>query len=428
VLGHALPMLRHPLRFVESLRRHGSVVRISLGPTPVYVVNDPELLHRVMVTDASGFTRGRVFDRARRFFGDGLATVAGDAHVRQRRLLQPAFRRDQVSAYLAAMWRAAEEKAGSWRPGQVLAVNEEMDDLSISVLARTMFASTVSSAEARELSRAVDVVIRGAAVRAALPVFVERLPLPANRRYGAAIARLRAIVADIVTVHRADGALDDVVTMLMAARDAASGLALSDVQLRDEIISILIAGTDSAAATIAWAFHELGGHPDVERRLHAELDVRVDGPPDGHEWLRRLEYTGRVLAETMRLHALWMTMRRTLVPVELGGVRIPAGTEVMFSPYALHRDPAVFPEPNRFDPDRWHPERARELLPHTFIPFGAGIHRCLGEHFATAEATLAIAAIARRWRLRPVPGHRVREVASALVYPDHLPMTAELRS
>src|SRR5205807_8903388 len=137
--------------------------------------------------------------------------------------------------------------------------------------------------------------------------------------------------------------------------------------------------------------------------------------------------TGRVLTETLRLHGLWMVMRRALVPVRLGGVTIPAGAEVLYSLYAQHRDPSLFPDPERFDPDRWLPERSRDRPAHPFVPFGAGAHRCIGEHFALAEATIAVAVIARRWRLRPVPGRPVREVASAVVHPDHLPMVAEAR-
>jgi cytochrome P450 len=255
--------------------------------------------------------------------------------------------------------------------------------------------------------------MRGAAVRAALPAFVDRLPLPGNRRYGAAIARLHGIVEGIVAGDRAG----ELVSMLTAA-------GLTGRQLHDEVVSILIAGTDSVAATLSWVFHEVGRHPDVERRLHVELD-RLDQPPADLEGLQLLEYTGRVLAETLRLHGLWMVMRRTLAPVDLGGVRIPAGAEVLYSLYALHRDPAVFAEPDHFDPDRWLPERVREVPRHAFVPFGAGAHRCLGEHFGVAEATVATAAIAGRWRLRPVPGHRVREVATAVVHPDHLPMIVE---
>jgi cytochrome P450 len=172
---------------------------------------------------------------------------------------------------------------------------------------------------------------------------------------------------------------------------------------------------------MAWAFHELGRSPAAEARLHEEVDAAST-----LDVATRLPYTDRVIAETLRLHSVWLIMRRALVPVELGGAWLPAGAELLYSLYSMHRNPALFPEPERFDPDRWSPDRMPPAR-HAFLPFGAGAHRCLGEHFGMVETRIAVATIARRWRLRPVPGHRVREVASAVVHPDDLPMRAEPR-
>jgi len=220
----------------------------------------------------------------------------------------------------------------------------------------------------------------------------------------------------------------DLLSMLVRARDAETGAAMSATQVRDELVTMLVAGTETTGRLLSWLCYELGGNPEVEARLWDEIDTVLAGRPVTFDDLRELRYTQRLIKEVLRLHnPVWVSMRRTTVPVELGGVRIPANADLFYSPATLHRDPALYPEPLRLDPDRWLPERAGSLPEKGYIPFGNGRHKCLGDHFALTEAAIALTTICARWRLVPVPGHRLREVAWTTVHPKSLPMIAEPR-
>ncbi|MFE4394396.1 MULTISPECIES: cytochrome P450 [Streptomycetaceae] len=223
------------------------------------------------------------------------------------------------------------------------------------------------------------------------------------------------------------GERPDLLSTLLQARDADSGEAMTDRQLHDELITLLVAGTETAAGGLAWLFHELGRHPLVDQRLHQELRDHV-ALPLGPERLARLEYTRRVVDEALRVrNPGGITIRRATTDVELGGYRLPRGTEFIFSALILHRNPRYFPHPLRFDPDHWLPDRP-PVPRGAFVPFGAGSHLCIGESFARTEMMTVVAAIAGRWRLAPVPGARVRGVMTSTNRPENLLMTAEPRT
>ncbi|MCJ0873244.1 cytochrome P450 [Streptomyces sp. AP-93] len=428
LLGHALPLVRRPLSFVTALARSGDVVRIRLGPLPVYAVTDPALVHRVLVSEAPNFKRGRFHERATRVFGQGLLATSGTVHVSRRRTVQPAFHRARIDAYTKAMSDAAVRISESWHPGQVVAVDHVMNDLSLAMLASTLFPSEFGVRAAAELQHAVPLITRAAVVRAVLPAAWAKLPTRGNRRLETALAGLDAAVAEAIAECRSTGRdQGDLLSMLLAVQDA-EGRGLTDREIQDQVMNFAVAGVETTGATLAWVFHELGRNPEVEQRLHAEVDGALAGRAPGHEDLTTLELTGRVILEALRLYAACYITRRTQGPVELGGTRVPAGAEVLFSPYALHRDPRWFPDPERFDPDRWLPERAAQIPRGAYLPFGSGGHQCIGNTFALAEMTAALAVICQRWRLRPLPGAEVRPVARATVHPSQLPMTAESRT
>jgi cytochrome P450 len=202
---------------------------------------------------------------------------------------------------------------------------------------------------------------------------------------------------------------------------------MSDAQVCDEVISLLIAGTETPAITLAWAFHALADHPEAEQRLHAEIDAVIGESPISKHTITELEYSGRILNEILRLHPVLVFTRRAITQTVLGGLCIPPGTEVAYSPYALHRDPGIYLEPTRFDPDRWLPDRAVYLPPRTFNPFGAGHHKCIGDTFAWTELHIIMATIARRWRLHLAEGHSVRQVIAEVPRPNALPMIVQPR-
>ncbi|MFI2609110.1 cytochrome P450 [Kitasatospora sp. NPDC018619] len=430
LIGHGLELWRRPLEFLGSLTAYDPIVAAHLGPKPSYVLTSPDLVHRVLVSDAASFAKGRSFDKLRPFLGNGLATSEGAFHLRQRRLVQPAFHHRRITHYVETMARLAAERAASWRPGEVVDVTRQMLELSLAVVTSTLFSTSLDAATAAEIRRALPVVLRGMYTRVLDPTNLgHRLPTPGNRRLAAADARLRGVIDRLIRAGRADAAADrpDLLSMLLNARDADSGEAMTDRQLHDELITLLVAGTETAAGGLAWLFHELGRNPAVDRRLHRELHDH-GALPLTPERLARLDYTRRVVDEALRVrNPGGITLRRAVTDVELGGYRFRRGTEFIFSALVLHRNPRYFPDPLRFDPDRWLPDRPPGPRG-AFLPFGAGHHLCVGEAFARTEMATVVATVAGRWRLVPVPGVRVRGVMTSTNHPENLLMTVEPRT
>jgi cytochrome P450 len=419
-------LVRRPLEFVRSLHRHGDLVRIYFARLPVYVVTQPEPLRDVLITNGRDFDKGRIFEKGKAFLGEGLITSAGDLHHRQRRLLQPAFHRKMIERYAASMPDLAAECVGSWRAGEPVAVPDTMNRLAFTVVTRSVFGVDLSPPVAERLHRGMPLVLQGSMFRAFTPDLLERLPIGLNRRYAEATADLRSVVDDLLKCHDAAEAGQavptDLVSMLRAARDSETGAAMSPVQLRNEILNIMIAATEPTGGTLSWVFYELARRPEAERRLHEEVDTVLGGRPVCVADVPRLEYTQRVLRETLRLHSLWLSTRRALRPVQVGGVDVPTGTELAYSLYALHRHPRVYHDPDVFDPDRWSPERSAQVPRGGYFPFLTGNRQCIGDTFAWTEMVIVIATVAARWRLYLPAGRRVREVATATVRPSSLTM------
>jgi cytochrome P450 len=414
-LGHTPALLRRRSAFTDSLHEHGEIVEIHLGPMPAYFVTSPRLAHEVLVTDGPKFRKGAMFDKFKPFVGNGLVLSNGDFHLRQRRLMQPAFHRDRLAAYAEIMRRAAVELSDSWRPGEVRPLDEDLQGLAVTIVGEALFSTEIGKAAVEEARRSIYLIIQQGMIRALSPKFVEKLPIPGNRRFDEAIKRMQDIVVEVIRDWRVDRG-DLLSTLLLAG--------MTDEQARDEVLTLLTAGIETTALVLSWTFHELGRHPDVEARVHAEVDEVLGGRPVTIDDIARLTYVRQVVDEVLRCYPLWMLMRRTLEEVDLGGTRIPAGAEVIVSPHALHHDPASFPDPGRFDPGRWAPERVALLPKGAFVPFGAGGRQCIGNRFAQHEIVITVATVAARWRLVPVPGRPVRVKFTSAAYPDSLPMTA----
>ncbi len=431
LLGHALKLGRDPLGFMKSLREHGDVVRVDLGTMPMYVVTSAKLVHEVTVTKARSFDKGRFFDRLRPLAGNGLANANGEVHRKHRRLIQPMFSRERIAGYSETMSRNARALADSWAPGQEIEMEQAMAEYAIETLASTMFSTDIGLPAVEAVRRNLPVLLKNLLVRAASPKLLDRVPIRANRDFDAAAANLREVIDQVVTSARSSGATDrnDLLSLLLAAQDAESGEALSDTEVRDELSTILFAGAETTAATLAWTFHELAAHPEVEKQLVDEIWEVVGDRPVAIEDIPRLEGIRRVLDEVIRMHGVTLLMRRTTEAVELGGITFPTGTEVAFSLYAIHRDPSLYADADRFDPDRWLPERqeAAGLGREAYIPFGAGNRKCIGDLFVWTEATIAVATVLARWQLSPAPGHTPKEVASAVAHADRIPMTVAPR-
>ncbi|MFF3684829.1 cytochrome P450 [Streptomyces sp. NPDC002187] len=429
LLGHALSLWRDPLGFMKSLRAHGDLVRVDLGMMPMYVVTSAELVHEVTVKQARSFEKGRFFDRLRPLAGNGLANANGELHRAHRRLIQPMFSKERIAGYSQIMSRNAQQLADSWTPGQVVDLEQVMAGYAIETLASTMFSTDIGLPAVEAVRKNLPVLLKNLLIRAASPTFLDRLPIRANRDFDAASRALRAVIDEVVSTARRSGDADrgDLLSLLLAAQDADSGKSLSDVEVRDELSTILFAGAETTAAALAWTFHELAGRPETEEQLVAEIREVVGDRPVTLADVPRLEGIRRVLDEVIRLHGVTLLMRRTTQPVVLGGIELPTGTEVAFSLYAIHRDPSLYANADTFDPDRWLPERRGDIAREAFVPFGAGNRKCIGDQFVWTEATIAIATVLAKWQLVPTPGHTPKEVASAVAHADRIPMTIQPR-
>ncbi|MFB7663197.1 cytochrome P450 [Kitasatospora sp. NPDC056138] len=413
-LGHVPALLRDPLGFLGSLSRLGEVVRIRLGPRAVWVVTDAALVHTLLVALARDCPRGAVQSTLKTAFGDGLLMSEGQAHRDRRRTIQPVFGPDRMAAYVPVMQRVAEERVARWQAGQTLDVAKEMNHLALEIVTRTLFGARLEEEATLAFHRALPDMVKGQIVQSLYPhPAFARVPLPVNRRFDAAVRVLNRVVDQAVGSTGGPAAADGTLTALLrGAVDPASGLPLTEADVRSEAITMFGAGTETVSSTLTWLIQELLDHPEVADRVLAELDEQLEPDADlTPEALDRLGYTRSVAREVLRLHTPNAFLMRTATrQVELGPYTVPAGTELLYSLTALHRDPDRYPDPLRFDPERGRPGSAPPAGRHAFLPFGAGKHKCIGEAFAWAELTVAAATILRRWRLSPVPGARAREV------------------
>jgi len=412
VVGHGLPLLRRPLSFVLSLRGRGDIVRIHLGGTPVYVVTTPALTHRVLSGAAGDFTRDDVADAVQAMCGRALATLGGAEHRRRRRLLAPALRTARVRQHVPTMVDLAERRVRSWRDGDAVDVGAELFELSLTTLTTTLLGADLAPDAVAEIRRSLPVALAEIPRRLLLPRRLRQLPTAANRRFVAAAFRLRRAFRTVVAQRRLTGpGTGDLVSVLLFEAG------LSDEEAVDELVGLVIAGVDTPAAAMGWVCHELGREPRLEARLHDELDtVLADGPITA-DAVAALPLTGRVITEALRKYPAWINLLQAATEVDLGAVRLPPGTVVAVSPYLLHHDPDHFPTPDDFDPDRSFAGA---------LPFSTGPRRCPGEGFALVQMAVQVAALARRWRLRPT-GPVQPATSGVVVHPDRLVMIARRR-
>lgn len=425
LLGHFVPLRRTPLRFMDSLRAQGDLVKIKVGPLRFVVVCDPVLAHEV-ITDLRTYDRtGQLYDRVRRAMGNGVANAAHADHRRQRLIMQPAFHPGHLPGYADVMRQRTAAMLEGWHEGDTVDMVDEMFRLTMSIALGALFSTGLDAVESEKLREAFEVFLRGTITQLALPK-LSRLPLPANRRYQAALRTWREQVRGLIERYRGAGGEErDLMARLLGARSD-EGEGLTDQELSDQVAVLLIAGAETASAVLSWATYLLCSHPEVLDAVNAEVDRVLGGEVAGWEQLPELELTARVILETMRLYPpSWLIPRTATRETRLGGRVVPAGTILLVSEYVLHHDPAVFPEPGRFDPDRWT-AHGRSTSPHArraYMPFGAGQTKCLGEQFATAETTLALASILARWRpeLR-LPRAALKPDTRVVLLPRSLPV------
>lgn len=425
LLGHVPRLWRRPLEFLTTLSAHGDLVAFRLGPRLAYIACHHDLVTEVLRDSRTFDKGGPLFEKARLLVGDGLVSSGWESHRRQRRLVQPAFHHARMPRYTEIMAEEIDAELSSWRPGVAFNVSDVTHGLTLRITARTMFATRIGQDAVQAVTECMPVIMRGVYQRMISPTsLVEKVPTKGNRLFAQAQKRMREVIARTVAEYRRIGVdQGDVLSILVNTRDEETGVGLTDQEIHDQVMTVLIGGTETTGNTLAWTFHLLATHPDVEARLQEEVDTVLSGRLPTIADLPRLEYTDRVLTETLRMYPpAWLLSRTTTREVEIAGTRLPAGTPIFYSSYLLGRNPALFPDPDRYDPDRWRPELANRLPRNAVLPFGQGNRKCIGDNFGIAETTLTLAAAVSRWRLRPVPGYRISTVPKASLGTGPLPM------
>ncbi len=412
-------------------REYGDIVFFRFMGVPACYVNRPDYIESVLVTQNNNFVKSKDYRAMRRVLGNGLLLSEGEFWRRQRKLIQPAFHQERIASYTEIMVGHTQRMLASWSDGQTLDIHEAMMRLTLGIVAKTLFDADVSR-EAEDVDAALSVLmgkfLRQAGLALLLPAWV---PLPTSQLLKRAVGRLDKVIYGIIEQRRASGHLSgDLLSEFLQARDD-EGIGMSDRQLHDEIMTLFLAGHETTANVLSWTWFLLGQNPEVEEKLIEELMRVLDGRVPTLTDLPRLIYTDTVLRESMRLYPpVWVIGRRALAPFRLGEYELPANTNVLISQLIMHRDPRYFPEPERFDPDRWSASdpRGASLPRFAYFPFGGGPRVCIGAGFGMMEAVLLLATIAQVFRIQIAPGQKVSKQPTVTLRPRNgIPVTLRRR-
>ena len=423
---------RDPLEFFSAIaREYGDVAYLRLASEQLFVVSDPAVIKDVLVTHNQNFHKSRGLEKIKILLGEGLLTSEDDFHLRQRRLMQPAFHRDRVAAYASTMVSYGDRVRSGWTDGATYDLSREMSRLTLLVVGKTLFGTDVES-QARDVGEAMTGLMNSFwSLMLPFGEYLQYLPIPHMRRGRQARLRLDAIIYRLIRERRAHlGDRGDLLSMLLLAQDDEDkGRGMTDRQVRDEAMTIFLAGHETTANALTWTWYLLSQAPDVERRVHEEIQRVLGGRLPTVADVERLPYITRVVTESMRLYPpAWLVGRRAVNEYRIGDYYVPPRSIIILSQWIVQRDARHFPEPLRFDPDRWTPEFKAALPRFAYFPFGGGPRQCIGESFAWMELVLLVATIAQQWRFELVPGHPVVPHAAVTLRPKHgMKMTARRR-
>ncbi|MGB8352322.1 MAG: cytochrome P450 [Chthoniobacteraceae bacterium] len=393
-------MRRDPIGFFTKLtREYGDICHFNIGEQNFYLVNHPDMIKEVLVGKDRNFTKWFAVERLKEVLGQGLFVSEGAYHARQRKLSQPAFHRTRIAAYADTMVKVAQRVRDRWENGKAIDLAAEMNWLAMVIVADTLFGADVES-EAVDIQNALSEVLH----------MLEKSVIPPNEvaDFDQARIRLDDAVLRIIQERRAKGGdSGDLLSMLLAARDE-DGAGMSDIELRDEAMTIFLAGHETTANALTWTWYLISKHPEIEKQLHRVVDSVLQGNAPKLEDISRLKYVEMIFAEGMRLYPpVWVVGRRAINDCEIGGNRIPAGSIMLLSQYITQHDARFFEEPEKFDPQRWTQEAELSRPKYSYFPFSSGSRQCLGEPFAWMEGVIALSVIAQKWQLKLAPGHRV---------------------
>ncbi len=425
LLGMMPALKRDPIGvYRDAARRFGEVSYFEIANRRGYMPTNPDDIKHVLQDNARNYKKSPLYEKLKVVVGDGLVTSEGAFWLRQRRIVQPAFHRQRVAGLVSVMAQAATETADTWETTAVgrewIDVGREMMRLTRTIILRTMFGTDLGPLAA-EVDGTWTVVNQHIGESFWSLGLTEGWPTPGNLRYRRALAVLdRAVFAIIEQRRREARDTGDLLSMLLFARDEETGDVMTDRQLRDEVMTIFLAGHETTSLALTWIWYLLSQHPDAQQLVEREVDASLQGRTPGYEDLARLPYTRMVIEEAMRLYPpAWGFSRQALGPDTIGGYHLPKGWLVFVIPAVMHRLPAYWADPDRFDPLRFTPEQTAARPKFVYLPFGAGPRQCIGNQFALIEAQLIVATLAQRYRLRLLPGHPVEPWALVTLRPRY---------
>ena len=434
--GHFRKFRKDPTGFLTTQAKLGDISFFRMGSQPGYFLNHPDLVRDVFVVNAHKFMKGRALQRAKNLLGQGLLTSEGEFHLRQRRMIQPAFHRARIAEYAKSMIEFADKTSGSWRDGDVRDIDKEMMHLTLQIVGKTLFSANVED-DADDVGNAMTTVSKLFDFLL-LPYseWLQKLPLPQSRRFNHARATLNSVIYGIINERRKSAEdTGDLLSMLLMARDEDDGGTMTDVQIRDEALTLFLAGHETTSNALTFTWYLLSQNPEKAANLYQEVDTVLakGGNPSGSDGassptentlptgrvsalrtptiddLPNLKYTEAVLAESMRLFPpAWAIGRLATDEHQFGDYVVPNGALVLVSPYVAQRDPRYWENADQFIPERWQSRSVKEAgQKNIYFPFGGGIRRCIGEVFAWTEGILLLATIARKWRLELMPEQKI---------------------
>jgi len=408
--GHFRSFRKDPTGFLTRQAALGDVGYFRLGPQPGYSLFHPDLIRDMLTINAQKFIKGRALQRAKVLLGEGLLTSEGAFHLRQRRMIQPAFHRNRIAEYSRSMVEHAVRTAESWTDGDVRDIDKEMMRLTLRIVGRTLFSADVED-EADEVGQAMTTVTElFNFLLLPFSEWLQRIPIPPTRRFNRARDTFNSIIFGMIDERRRSGEdKGDLLSMLLLAHDEDDASVMTDEQVRDELLTLFLAGHETTANAMVWTWYLLSQNAEKEAKLHAELEQVLGGRPPTIDDIPQLKYTEAVFAESMRLFPpAWTVGRLSIEDHEVGGYSVPSGSLLLASQYVLHRDPRFWDQPESFIPERWETQSVKEAgQKFIYFPFGGGVRRCIGEGFAWTEGFLLLATLAQRWKLRIVPDQKV---------------------
>ena len=408
ITGHTKDFQADPLGFLKKVSSYGEVVKFRFGPVQnVYLVSNPEMIKQVLVTKQKFFVKSKDFQALKTFVGEGLLTSEKETHMRHRKLIQPAFKWSHITNYGQDMIDIATDYISKWEDGDERRITQDMMDITLGIISKTMFSMDFKegySILGKPLETAMRMAVKRMRTLLSLPLWI---PTKTNLEHNEAIDKLNAVLYNIIEKRRQDKERhDDMLGILMDARDD-DGSDMTDTQVRDELMTIFLAGHETTANALSWTLYLLSQHPEVQKKLFDEIDSVIGSRNPVPEDFMKLPYTQNIIRESLRIYPpVYVLAREVDEEIEIGGYQFKKGDTIMMSQYVMHHNPEYFPDPESFRPERFENNFIKTIPSYAYFPFGGGPRVCIGNHFAMMEAVLILATISRCFKVKLAENHR----------------------